>query len=399
MSTTTNTFKVQGAGLDLTGLEYVPSFGESFNGEGIYFHTSPASNNDYIISSITKKFLDAPVIVTLDFLEGMEPLLRSHLDTIGRDHADLILIPSKVTIESGTEAVRDVIGASKCGVGIKNPESPEELERIKDEMGVDFKYVSLDLCPLNFNYSIIKWCQEKEVSIIGFNPFGGRLSGPSVIEALSIPYLLGFASTYSSLVFLSCRDLFTAIEGIKYVGGLIGKPSSPRYIIKKTVKKLYKPVKKVVGTSIKVDDTTYLPYNCPGAIFSFQETDLTLGSPTLKIGEPVSGLEEEAREVIDQIRIPEGLKDNEILSIIRPILGEWVKAKYLEETSTLEFCRLGESGVILRVSYQEEKEVISKGSWFKKGRIKAETIIKEDIFTLVVFQGKPIVVFTADQNP
>lgn len=386
---TKETFKIQGVGLDTTTINNIPEklIENAEILEGCYIHTNPRSNNDYIIERLVKLLPNSPLIVSIDSINDQTSyIIESHLKIIGRNKIDLLLIDHN----SCKGDVSILTGLPIDNIGVKNLETLEEIEEIKKN--IDFKYISLDLCPLNFNWSVIKWCQDNKIDIIGFNPFGGRLSSQSVIDAFSIPYLLGFSSNYSSIVMLSGRDInFYLSDEISYLTSLIGKETSPKYFIRKSVKKLYKPVKKIIGTSIVVDKNTIIPYNSPEMIYFGEDLDLSLGfASTLKLPEhPIDYVESDAKNYIDSLDIPTGLSDSEILSIVRYRLCEYLETKI---KGKINLCRVGESEVIIQVI----KETIrTEKKWFIKREVQDSEISN---FLLTVYQGKPIIVLSSDQK-
>lgn len=383
-------FKIQGVGLDTTTINNVPErLIENLDLlGGCYIHTNPDSNNDYLIDKLVKSLPDSPLVVSINSINDQtDYIIESHLKTIGRDKIDLLLLDHN----SCKGDISVLAGLPIDNIGVKDLETLEEIEEIKKN--IDFKYISLDICPLNFNWPIIKWCQDNKIDIIGFNPFGGRLSSQSVIDAFSIPYLLGFSSNYSSIVMLSGRDInFYLSDEISYLTSLIGKETSPKYFIRKSVKKLYKPVKKIIGTSIVVDKNTIIPYNSPEMIYFGEDLDLTLGSAsTLKLPEEaVDYVERDIRNYVDSLDIPENLtKDNEILSLIRYRLYEYLKTKI---KGKINLCRVGESEIIIQVIKETTR---TEKKWFIKREVQDSEISN---FLLTVYQGKPIIVLSSDQK-
>lgn len=382
-------FKIQGVGLDTTTINNVPErLIENIDMLGnCYIHTNPRSNNDYLIDKLVKSLPDSPLVVSIDLINDQtDYILESHLKTLGRNKIDLLLLDH----ESCKGDISILTGLPIDNIGVKNLETLEEIDEIKKN--IDFKYISLDICPLNFNWNIIKWCQDNKIDIIGFNPFGGRLSSQSVIDAFSIPYLLGFSSNYSSIVMLSGRDInYYISDEISYLTSLIGKETSPKYFIRKSVKKLYKPVKKIIGTSIVVDKNTIIPYNSPEMIYFGEDLDLTLGSAaTLKLPEDaIDYVEKDIRDYINSLDIPEGLADSDILSIIRYRVCEYLETKI---KGKINLCRVGDSEVIIQVIKETTR---TEKKWFIKREVQDSEISN---FLLTVYQGKPIIVLSSDQK-
>ena len=257
-------FRIEGVGIDTTTLEYLP--GEDF--EFQYIFTSISSNNENIVRDFSK---NAALVTYIDFLDKSDEAIISHLGLLDRNIVDLLLVDSKCDFVKYADTLNFCIDSGQVDtIGIMEPESVERIKEIQEVLP-NLKYIGLSFCPLNFNYDIISWALENEIDIIGFNPFGGHISSAGIIDSFSVPYLLGFASTYSKLLFLSGRDLFTAADGRDYVSELIDKESNPIYELKKNVNKLYKPLKKTVNVSVKLSPDFTLPIDNPRSIFSPEE--------------------------------------------------------------------------------------------------------------------------------
>ena len=96
----------------------------------------------------------------------METVLAGHLLTLGRDKIDLLLINSNCKWDINNIEQLKISGIIDS-VGISNPDSIERIIEIRKEVGEDkIKYISLDLCPLNFRYDIVNWCFENNITIV-----------------------------------------------------------------------------------------------------------------------------------------------------------------------------------------------------------------------------------------
>ncbi len=170
-----------------------------------YFHTSISANNDFLISEFIKSFPGGNLITSIDFLDNPERALLGHLLELGRKKVDLLLIDSEVilknlgTVKETIKQLREYKIIEEFGV--KNPKTAEDLKAMEEAIEEKIKFVSLDLCPLNFNYDIVNYCKENTIDLLGFNPFGGYINSASVISSFTIPYLLGFAGNYCSVIF------------------------------------------------------------------------------------------------------------------------------------------------------------------------------------------------------
>ena len=207
--------------------------------------------------------------------------------------------------------------------GISNPESINQIKDIETALGEEIKYVSLDICPLHFNYEIINYCNEHGIYILGFNPFGGYISAPGMISSFTMPYLLGFASTYSTVLFLSGRDIIGSIGCRGYIReNIIGKEVSPKFLLKKSVNKLYKPIKKVVNTSVNLRSDLILEYDIPEFMYPLDELTITLGKTGINVvpefnKDNRTKTEESVYNILDITDFPEDGTINDIFAISR----------------------------------------------------------------------------------
>lgn len=269
-------FKIKGVCIDTSNLSYVVYS----NGVGSYnyVHTSLKSNNDTILTEYVGRVLkDAPLITTTTFLDKLNVALVGHLEVLDRKSIDLLLIDSNCKISDHIVDIKEVLDnglVSQVGVRVSSSrDNVEELEKIFEELKsiMLVKYIALDVCPLNFDYNILTWAKEKDLSIIGFNPFGGKYSSGIVIDSFTIPYLLGFAANYCDIVCLSSNDIYGSSDCFRYLSQLIDTESHPKYTLKKSIHKLVKPLKRVINTSLKVSDDLIIPYDNSEAIFNPQE--------------------------------------------------------------------------------------------------------------------------------
>jgi len=323
-------YKMKNIGLDTTNNSYKPDIEmvKQFN----YIHTNISSNNDYLFRELLEMddFKDTKLVTTIDFLDKLEETLASHIYFIGGKPIDILLIDSKCDINTYKDNIKAVIekGIVKS-VGLSNPDKIDTISKFIKMFKNEFAGISLNLCPLNFNFDIIQWCNKNNVYIFGFNSFGGNISSNLVIESFTVPYLLNFASVYCDIVFLSGRDLIRANEDRVYLGQLVGKEVTDNkiYELRKSVDKLVKPLKRVINMSLVVEkDKIVLPYYTPSDIFNPEELYLSLENKKLKF-EPMK--EEDKDEII-------GLSESFLLSYVLPkdsksdedILAS-IKLKYL----------------------------------------------------------------------
>lgn len=321
----TEKFKIQGVGIDTSTINLSPWK----EGEEIYdyIHTSISSNNDFLLKDYVKSQPGASLVTTIDFIDSPERAILGHVMELGRKKIDLLLVPGNVLIKRSSE-IKDTIHGLKSSMlieefGISNPESINQIKDIETALGEEIKYVSLDICPLHFNYEIINYCNEHGIYILGFNPFGGYISAPGMISSFTMPYLLGFASTYSTVLFLSGRDIIGSIGCRGYIReNIIGKEVSPKFLLKKSVNKLYKPIKKVVNTSVNLRSDLILEYDIPEFMYPLDELTITLGKTGINVvpefnKDNRTKTEESVYNILDITDFPEDGTINDIFAISR----------------------------------------------------------------------------------
>lgn len=395
-------FKFSYSGLDTTNLNYCPTDDllEDFN----FIYTNIRNNNDHTISefidpsevgeySITIKSRKS-LITGIDFTEKIVQGVISHLSAIGSDWIDVLEIPASCTWNEDTvEQIKVLIDSGLVyDISIKNPESIDKIIEIKDLLdtkSIELFYVSLDICPLNFDYNIVSWCNDNMIKIIGYNPMGGYIAGPSLIECFTAPYLLGFAATYCHIVMLSSRDMFKAVQGAKYLKNLEGEKIRSMYILKKNVHKLPKPLKKVVWTSAVLDDNNILPYNTP----DFVPTDgtsvvISLGKPLEKVTETEekTELEKEVIDFLGQLTYPSDASFEDKFSIAKNQIMTYLKTKF--PSYTFLYSMVNKTTVAIKAELET-----TEGWWiFKKTK-------KDSKQFLISMKSSGLVYFKEDQNP
>lgn len=308
-------FKIKGVCIDTSNLSYIIYSGGV--GDFNYVHTSLRSNNDTILTEYVGKVLkDAPLITTTTFLDKLNTALVGHLEVLDRKNIDLLLIDSECKISDHIVDIKEVLDnglVSQIGVRVSSKrDNVEELEKIIEELKsiMLVKYIALDVCPLNFDYNIITWAREKDLKIIGFNPFGGRYSSGIVIDSFTIPYLLGFSANYCDIVCLSSNDIYGSTDCLKYLSQLIDTESHPKYTLKKSIHKLVKPLKRVINTSLKISDNFIIPYNNSEAIFNPQELLLDFKATDLVNTQEVT--DELIPKISDYIKLVSKPEDGDI---------------------------------------------------------------------------------------
>lgn len=337
----TTNFKVQGVGLDTstTQMKLWVDKNDQYDYHFDYIHTSICANNDYLISDYVKNCPESSLITSIDFINNSERALLGHLLELGRNKIDLLLVETNKLLTNLDIIKETVDSLKKSGVieefGIKNPETVEEIKQIEDSLGEKIKFISLDICPLHFNYTIVQYCKDNNVEILGFNPLGGYISSAAIISSFTIPYLLGFISTYSSVVFLSGRDLILSIESMLYIkDNIIGSECSSKFTLKKNVSRLYKPFKKVVETSLMFNKNLVLRTNWPEYLYPLEEIVINLGTP-INIADCIDNklrttVESDIDDLIEITEFPEGISIQSKFAILRYQVLSMLNTKFPE---------------------------------------------------------------------
>lgn len=396
MTTENNKFKIQGVGIDTSTIITKPwkeDDGEIFD----YIHTSISSNNDFLISDYVKSQPGASLITTIDFINNPETVLLGHIMELGRNKIDLLLVSGDV-LEKNLENLKDTVESLRISklideIGISNPSSVDQIKNIEKSLEDKIKFISLNICPLHFEYDIIKYARENSIDILGFNPFGGYISSNSVISSFTVPYLLGFSSTYSTIVFLSGRDLINSINSRDYIrNNIIGADYSTKFILKKNVSRLYKPLKKVVDTSFIVSDNLILSYNIPTLMYPFSDICVTLGKEYNLISIPTKNrtkTEENVDNLLYITEFPDNVSLEDKYAITRYQVLSVIRARYPEEEGwKVNMINLGDR--ILGIGIV--REIRKKKNKFWKGKKEIES----NNFLLAV-PNKDVTVFL--ENP
>ncbi len=357
-------FKISGIGVDTSEInQLIPR--ESVGLDGIkYIHTKIGKGNDSLLKSAIP--LDATLITTIDFLDQSDTAIVNHLKELDRSKIDLLLIDSKCKVEDNIDEINNLIVSGVVSeIGISNPDSVKRLEELNNSIS-QISCISLNICPLCFPWSIIKYCNENDIKILGFNPFGGNINYPRLIKSFSVPYLLGFAAAYSDIVFLSGRNLNIIESEGEYLFELVDKEYGKEFIMSQDVNKLPKEPKKAIYTSLKVSDSVTVPYESDDTIFSYTETLFSLGKVSISTPE-----ETESDDLVSMIydyysSFSGGPFDNptpeNTLTLLRPRILDLTRLIYSEIDGWAVFCtKISDCVfVISSVRRTEEKKFLRK---------------------------------------
>lgn len=271
-------YKIKGTGLDTTTLNYIPRNITEQGAKFDYFYTNPSANNGLVIRPLINAKVNTKLITGLNFLDSSFFALQSHLIEINRPRIDILMFDAECKFEEFEESILNIQETEIAEYyGIKNPEKLP-LDKLKEYVGrFKISCLGINLCPLYFNKEILDWAEEAGLQIISFNPLGGYINAPSLIEAFSIPYLLNFSSVYSDVVMLSGKDITFSEVNSNYLSILIDKEIQKEslYKIKKNINKLIKPLKTVSKVSLIYGEERF-PVNEPDSIFNPDEIVVSL---------------------------------------------------------------------------------------------------------------------------
>lgn len=286
------TLSLKNIGVDLSNLDYTPNSAEN---EYEYVLTSVSANNDFLIKDYITK--SNRVMVDLDCVGADTTyMLTNHMYQLGINNIEVLFIDSKTDWKD--EKLQEYLSVN-CKIGIKNPETVEELENANSV--INFSHILIDICPLNFNYDVITWAKKHDKIIVGSNIFGGNLAASEIIRSFTVPYLLTFAANYCDVVLLSSRNLYYSESEREFLTKLIGTEASPIVNITKNIIKLPKNLKVAINQSLKLRDDLIIPIEGTGLFFDTDETILTPGKKVLILPEEVTVHQErESDDIIDE---------------------------------------------------------------------------------------------------
>lgn len=378
--TKNKTMKLLGIGLDTTTIKYKPINPHELSYD--YLYTSIEANNDYIISDFIGQMPNASLIVGIDFIDNINRILFNHLYTIKRTKIDLLLIDSSCDWDNlDRSKLDDYDEISIEEIGIKNPKTISDLEKAKEKLG-KLEYVAMNISPLEFNFDIINWCDQNGIKILGFNPLGGFINYPAMTSAFTTPYLLGFSANYSTITFLSGRDLYLSGESKKYMEDLIDKPSLPIYVLKKNVNRLYKPIKKVINTMLKFDDSINIGYNSPELLYDYSSLNFYLGKikedkVTVDDKTISTNLDKDVKTILGTSIISKDAGKEGLFAIYRYNILNYLDSVFVPSISgwKMTLTRLADNMISIK-----EERIVEKNKWFRK---KEERIEKIFFFALL----------------
>ena len=352
-------FKISGVGIDTTHL-----VAEELHGEWGYIYSSLAANNEFLYASALKE--DTVLVLGVDFLDELKTAIGYYVESIRRASINLLLIPGNHDFEKYGQDLRDLMIEGKVeNIGLKHPRNLKDLKTGYEELeklGIKAEYISLDICPYNFDYSIITWANENDVKILGFNPFGGNRNSGAMIESFTSPYLLGFISTYATIVFLSSRNQEFSRSSWEYIRSLYGKESTPKFMLRKTVKKLGAGYGEIISCSLKITDNFIAPIELPEYFYPYEDLKISYGNSIPDTEEfwsfDTNRIEDGGIAVFEELKKPEDGGDQDFLSIIRPRIIKYLQTIY--QDLPFKQNKLGKCIYVIACS----KVVTERKGWF-----------------------------------
>ena len=361
-------FKLSGIGLDTTNLINIGlKPGEN---KLNYFHTSIRANNEHLVKGVVGP--NTVLVTTVDCLDNIKNILTNHLDIVrGNSYfgVNLLLIPCDLeNREEYVDQLKELVSAGIIkNIGISKPNSIKELKSalsILEKHGLTANWVSLDICPLHFNYAVINWCNENNKEIIGFNPFGGHLTAPTLIESFTASYLLSFAAVYSSVIFLSSRNLDMSYDEADYLNGLIGSEVSARYILRKSVNQLTKQPKEIVTSDLIIKEGVRVPIDIPELSYLPKDIRHNFGKALPEINVDVwndDPIIDEIKSLCEDIKTPEDGNYLDRLVLLKSGIQAHIESTWPDAEVTVE-----KLGKCIYAFIATTDKVIKKHWWSQK---------------------------------
>ena len=380
-------YKLQAVGIDTTNLDYSPLKQKVIKDAISYVLTNPAANNGFMLSDFLNYLEDAKLVTEINYVDGVDEVLVSHLKELGRDHYDLLMMNGDLDYQQFDLSVDKIksLGIVK-NYGLASPSSLTLLKSNVDYLraiGVEITGVSLNICPFYLQKDILDYCKTENILVYGTNPFGGWFNFRTLVYQYSAPYLLNFTAFYSDIVFLSSRiDMGTTINACHYLSTLIDKgvvnPELFTAGFENNINKLISFPKKKISTALLIEGTV-LPYDNPEYLFNPEEIKLNDGSifPEIKRTEYTETEDKVINSLVPLIYKAENISDDDYFALIRYKIEDY-----------LEISHSGWEKLIIKVTdkifYLKYSNITKKTTWF--GKIK-KSITKTDQYLLFFSNG------------
>ena len=179
---------------------------------------------------------------------------------------------------------------------------------------------------------------------------------------------------------------------------LYGKETKSIFTLKKSVNRLYKPIKKVVNTAVKFGEedkeSFIINYNSPELLYDYDEISFSLG----KIKDDIISVDNKTiidkggeKEAVEEVRglfeltyLPKDITPDELYALYRYRVLNYLKVNYLSDLGwKIEYVRLGDKMMAIRVMRDWKKK-----SWFSRKKKDSEN--KSINFFFALIKNKPV---------
>ena len=329
--------KLSGIGLDTSNLNYLPVAIDEDETNYNYIYTNISANNGLVVRPLINRQSRFTLVTGVDFLDHVSLAIREHLYELSVQKVDILLIDSKCNWEEYKEEIDLLLESGLVDeIGIKNPELLDigVLDDLRKKFNL--RYFGINLCPLYYSKEVLDLAENTGTYVFGFNPFGGKISAPSLIDSFTVPYLLNFSAMHSDVVFLSGRDIVFSNVNKDYLKPVIDSSLEESiYTVKKSVDKLIKPLKRVGHISLKVDEELF-PISETDSVFNLDEITINLGEAAEKF-DTILEISEDDKVGQDILRYLEDAylpkdtnRSSDYMSIVRPKAFSLFRANYPE---------------------------------------------------------------------
>lgn len=339
------------------------------------------------------------VILETDFVDNITNAIR----VFKRVYSEDLIRNTNIEIESliissdcnvTTEIAKEILDLLKSkiikSIGIKiepNATSmtiPENVEKIITTIGADsISYISAMISPLYFNANVQKLVEKYKFEMIGYNPFGDKLSESAVINSFTKDYLLKFISFYSDTVVLS--DL----HHIRYIEDnvMFKEVDATKYELKRSFNKLVKPLKKAIWDYIVISDDFIIEKTGDYIYLGEEKLKFTLGEIEEKIPDlpkEMHPCEIEVCDYLSNIRLPKDSNNLKVLMLFA--FAAVIKSLSKQGYNEIRYSIKADGLIRLTCSSFETKTPKFYEFWKSK-----ETICNSDSFVLAISKNKKIV--------
>lgn len=338
--------KLKCVGVDYLSLDYTPFFNLGIDLNQCIL-TNPSSNNDFLISPMNLK--ETFLATEVNYILGIDDVLKNHLKHLKKEKYDLLLMNGELDFCYLDSAISEL--TNKVNIvefGISKPKSVEKFKKDVDYLravGINISYVLLDINPLFFQKDIIDYCNSEGITICGTNSFGGWVNSARLISTYTVPYLLNFSACYADIIFLSCRDMVSTYNNIKYLKNLIVsddkepfKFDDVNYKVESNIDELssVSPVEKKKFTALSINGMI-LPYDTSELTFNPKELKISSNRilPQVKESKEKSEIELKVEELISLVYKDSDFDNNDYFTAVRYKIEDFLEISYPNWEKTL----------------------------------------------------------------